>query len=131
MPFTTKGNYSIREILSNSPSLEYQIYTFTKGEVKLELNCLPTLTNNKRQGFAFAYAIDDKQPVIVSEPGARDVINNLLKLKTNLNISTTGTHVLKIWMVDPGIVIDKIIIDFGGVKDSYLGPPESFSNRNR
>jgi hypothetical protein len=54
-----------------------------------------------------------------------------LKLKTNLNISTTGTHVLKIWMVDPGIVIDKIIIDFGGVKDSYLGPPESFSNRNR
>jgi len=125
LPFTSKGNYSIENILSKSPSLDYQIYTFTEGEVVLELNCIPTIPNNKSQGMAFAYSIDDKQPVIVSKPGARDVISNLLKLKTNLNISTAGSHVLKIWMVDPGLVIDKIIIDTGGLKDSNLGPPES------
>jgi len=31
---------------------------------------------------------------------------------------------LKEW-VDPGLAIDKIIIDTGGIKNSYPGPPES------
>ena len=57
--------------------------------------------------------------------GQRDVISNLLKLSTKLNIPAQGQHVLKVWMADPGLIIDKIIIDTGGVKESYLGPPES------
>jgi hypothetical protein len=31
-------------------------------------------------------------------------------------------------MVAPGIVREKIVINMGGVKPSYLGPPESFRN---
>jgi len=46
-------------------------------------------------------------------------------LKTKLFTEKEGQHKFKIWMVDPGLVIDKIIIDTGGLKDSYLGPPES------
>lgn len=32
---------------------------------------------------------------------------------------------LKIWMVDPGVVFQKFLIDAGGLKPTYLGPPES------
>jgi hypothetical protein len=41
-------------------------------------------------------------------------------------ISTPGYHTLKIFMVDPGVVLQKIIVNSGGLKPSYLGPPESF-----
>jgi hypothetical protein len=36
-----------------------------------------------------------------------------------------GAHVLKIWMITPGVVLQRIVIDAGGVRESYLGPPES------
>jgi hypothetical protein len=32
-------------------------------------------------------------------------------------------------MIDPGPVLQKIIVNTGGLQPSYLGPPESYFNR--
>jgi hypothetical protein len=37
-----------------------------------------------------------------------------------------GEHVLKFWRVDAGVVLEKLVIDAGGVTPSYLGPPASY-----
>ena len=40
-------------------------------------------------------------------------------------ITSAGTHTLRIYMVDTGVVLDKIVMDTGGVRPSYLGPSET------
>jgi len=58
-------------------------------------------------------------------------MENLMKIKAKLDMGNEGQHILKVWMVDSGVVIDKIIIDIGGVRESYLGPPESLFYKAR
>jgi hypothetical protein len=125
LPTATAPANSIEEILKSAPVLEYDMVTFTEGEVLLELNCIPSFPVNAKSTLRFAVSIDEERPFIVTDKGQRDVISNVLKLKAKLNFPIRGQHVLKIWMVDPGLVVDKIIINTGGIYDSYLGPPES------
>jgi hypothetical protein len=55
-----------------------------------------------------------------------DVLSNLRRLSTTVNVAAPGKHTLKLYMVDPGVVIDKLVLSFGPLKETYLGPPESF-----
>ncbi|HCC72066.1 MAG TPA: hypothetical protein DEQ09_13085 [Bacteroidales bacterium] len=105
--------------------MKYEIYTFIEGRAEVDLNCIPSYPINKAYGLRIAIAIDNEKPQIVSMEKKGDVMYNMMKLNTLLNLGRAGRHILKIWMVDPGLVIDKIIIDTGGVRESYLGPPET------
>ncbi len=125
LPTNIDSNVSLDDIITKSPALEYDLYTFTEGQATINFNCIPSNPINADHGLRLAVAIDDAKPIIVSDKAGKSVIENLMVLKTKLDIPKEGQHTLKIWMVDPGLVIDKIIIDTGGVKDSYLGPPES------
>jgi hypothetical protein len=54
------------------------------------------------------------------------VMDSVRKVTSIFTLEKPGEHTLKFWMVDPGIVLQKIVVNLGGVKPSYLGPPESF-----
>lgn len=124
---------------NNSPHLEYQILFTTEGEVNVKTFFSPTLNFNDREnGIQFAVSFDDQEPQLVnmtSNPNPPDlnldsvwnkwVSDNINIQSIKLNIEKLGLHTLKIWMIDPGIVLQKIVIDCGGLKPSYLGPPES------
>jgi hypothetical protein len=124
----------------NSPRLEYEIYLFHPGKVEVESILSPSLNFVAGRGLRFAVSFDDQPPQVVTAvpenysvgtgDGNRDweqaVKDNVRKVKTVFTLEKSGEHTLKFWMVDPGIVLQKIVVDLGGVKPSYLGPPESF-----
>ena len=131
LPTNIPGNSSPDDIVTKSPRLEYDIYTFTGGEVTIDFNCIPSNPINAKYGLRIAVSVDDGRPIIVSHNRRRNVIDNLMMITANLDMGHEGQHTLKVWMVDPGVVLDKIIVDTGGVRESYLGPPESMFNNAR
>ena len=51
-----------------------------------------------------------------------NVLRNFSVYKSSLYIDKPGKHTLEIYCTDPGMVVEKIIIDLGGLKQSFLGP---------
>lgn len=127
LPFTTTVKSTPAEIIQQSPLLEYNIYFFSTDSVATQFYLPPSKPINKNYKSRIAVAFDNNEPQILSYQNG-NVIDNLATILSKQFIRTAGTHVLKVWMVDPGVVIDKIVINTGGVKKSYLGPPESFYN---
>jgi hypothetical protein len=116
------------------------MYLFNAGKVQVESRIAPTLNFVAGRGLRFALSFDDGPPQVVTavpenySVGSGDfnrdwgmtVSDNIRTVKTSFDLKTPGEHTLKFWMVDPGVVLEKIVVDCGGVKPSYLGPPESF-----
>jgi hypothetical protein len=85
------------------------------------------------RGLRYAISFDDQPPLVVDalernslsdwETTVRDSVR---KVKSSHALSGSGYHTLKFWMVDPAVVLEKLVVDLGGVKPSYLGPPESY-----
>jgi hypothetical protein len=124
----------------NSPCLEYKMYLFSTGDAKVVAITSPTLNFAPGHGLRFAIALDDAPPQTVTvvpekysaQNGNTDWENsvkiNARAVTTKLTVSAPGYHTLKIWMVDPGVVLQKLVVDMGGAKSCYLGPPESYRN---
>ncbi len=128
----------------DSPSLGYRMYLFSTGEVAVVGTFGPTLNFIHGRPLRYAVSFDDEAPQTVmlvpadynAQNGNRDwemsVINNGRMSRTIHTISSRGYHTLKIRMIDPGVVLEKLVVCFpgdslgGGLKPSYLGPPESF-----
>jgi hypothetical protein len=110
--------------------LEYDLYTTDSGATKVMVYCSPTLPFNESTGLRYAVSFDNETPQIINlhadnseKAWAQSVSDNIRISTSTYNLPKAGKHTLKIWAVDPGIVLQKIVIDWGGVKQSYLGPP--------
>jgi len=122
---------------SGSPRVEFDFYSYDSGACKIQLYFSPTLNFlGDEEGLKFAVSIDDAQPQVVSlnadDKNGRTwegwVANNIIVKTIEQTLSKPGKHTLKYWMVSPAIVLQKAVIDFGSVKPSYLGPPETKMN---
>ncbi|MDB5211420.1 MAG: glycosyhydrolase [Sediminibacterium sp.] len=123
---------------NNSPHLEYEIYVYDTGIVKLQAYLSPTLNFHNDEGLKYAVSVDDETPqtVVINKDDNNTRIwegwmtNNII-IKTTIHaIPIKGRHVIKFWMVSPAVILQKLVGDMGGVKPSYLGPPETRFTQN-
>ncbi|MCL6525089.1 MAG: glycosyl hydrolase 115 family protein [Thermoflavifilum sp.] len=112
--------------------LEYQLYVFDTGLVRISAYLSPTLPFH-RKGLRYAIALDNEPPQVVdinadhSDQAWAEHVSDNINIQTTLHrIDRPGKHVLKFWAIDSGVVLQRIVINLGGLKSSYLGPPESF-----
>jgi len=125
----------------DSPLLEYIIYFFSTGEFETVMHVAPSLNFLPGRDFKIGLSIDDDDAELITvvpeefnaQNGNREweqtVMDNTRFVKGKIRVSEPGYHTLKIWMIDPGIVLEKIVVNTGGVRPSYLGPPESFRGK--
>ncbi|HEV3326990.1 MAG TPA: glycosyl hydrolase 115 family protein [Puia sp.] len=121
----------------NSPHLEYQLYLFDTGTISIQAWFSPILAFN-RHPIHYAISFDDEMPQIIDlssgneDRGVWDkMVGDNIRISLSAHmISHPGAHLLKYWLVDPGPVLQKIVVDAGGVKPSYLAPPESPAANN-
>jgi hypothetical protein len=116
-----------------SPHLEYEMYLFDPGKVEVEAILSPTLNFVPGRGLRYAISFDDQPPQVVDALAQNSqsdwettVKDSVRKVKSTHSMKYSGYHTLKFWMVDPAVVLEKLVVNVGGVKPSYLGPPESY-----
>jgi glycosyl hydrolase family 115 len=118
---------------ANAPCLEYKMYVFHPGTAVVEAILDPTLNFVPGRRLRYAVSFDEESPQMIdaladksSEAWSTSVKDAVRKARSTHVIGNPGYHTLKFWMVDPGVVLQKLVVDFGGVRPSYLGPPESY-----
>jgi hypothetical protein len=118
--------------IDSKASLAYRMYLYDSGDFQLQATLAPTLNFVPGRGLRFAVSVDDGPRTIVDEleqnsqhDREQAVSDSVRRVTLPLTIAKSGLHTLKIWAVDPGVVLERIVVSHGPLKPSYLGPPES------
>ncbi len=130
----TAGRQAIE---NSSPYVEYDFTVFNSGELNVDVFMSPTQDFKKQGGLQFALSIDNEKPTVVNlnegevkpdyqyaEWWSKSVGDHIKIKRSKHTIQAPGKHTLKLWMIDPGIVFQKLVIYTKPQKRTYLGPPE-------
>jgi len=143
-PFPRDISHDTSFPAGTGPALEYDFYAFNtisgSGNITVTTYVAPSWNAGEAdRPLAFAVQLDGSvvqeeqffpNPVPGGVPDAWDgldgfVANSIISVITPFTSVSLGAHTLKITAIEPAVVIEKIVIDTGGVVASYLGPPES------
>ena len=114
-----------------SPELDYKIYFFSTGAFPVTVYRIPTL--NTTGACRLAIGLDSAAPQTLTfvhsaeeSKWGNNVLEQIEKVSGTIQVSAPGYHTLKLWKIDPSMAVDRIVVDTGGLRPSYMGPPESY-----
>jgi hypothetical protein len=103
-------------------------------EAELVMLWSPTLNFNGNRGLRYAVSIDGGPEQTVNINGhyrgelGRWQGEAIIRTSTRHSFAATGgsgRHTIRVRFLDSGLVLQKLMLDTGGLLPSYLGPPES------
>ena len=127
-----KPELSFIENLNNAPYLEYPLHFFSKGELEIQTIVAPSLNFVPDRGIRFAIGFDDETPQVVDilannqhPDWQKSVIDGVRVITSQHNLVQSGATKLRLYLLESGLTVQKIIINTGRLKSSYLAPPQS------
>lgn len=112
--------------LQNNAFVEYDFYTLTASLPRLSVYTLPTHPVNNNYRMRYAVAVDNGPLKVVdfktqgrSEEWKQNVLRNSAIKTIHIERLNPGKHTLRIYMIDPGVMLDRMLIDLGGLKSGY------------
>ncbi|MEJ2544042.1 MAG: glycosyl hydrolase 115 family protein [Calditrichaceae bacterium] len=109
---------------NESPYLEYHFDVEKTGRYEIEIRCLPTHSNNFDQKLWIE--IDGKILKVSSlntkgrsEAWKKNVLRNFVKVTYPVTFEKTGSHILKVYVNQTGIVVDQLAINPDGYGKYY------------
>ncbi|MGD0911910.1 MAG: glycosyl hydrolase 115 family protein [Terracidiphilus sp.] len=125
-PVTAASNTNSKAVL------DYSMYLTDSDGLQLEVTLAPTQNFVPGRGLRFAFSADKEDRIMVDtlqyksqNDWERAVSNSVRRVSYPIFFGSPGYHTLHIWAVDPGVVIERIVVSRGIPGSTYLGPPES------
>lgn len=118
----------------HAPFVEYPVTFAQSGKVTVSLILAPTWPLHPDTSLRYGLGLGSQKPVITDalagfngtdsrwEQWVSDGVNVSV---SELEVKTAGPTTLKLYGLDPALTVQRILIDTGGLKPSYLGPLQS------
>jgi hypothetical protein len=117
---------------ATAPVVEYDFYTSTEAAPTITVATLPTHEATRRNSLRYGVALDDAPMQVLdphtvgrSEEWKQNVLRNSAHRQLKGPVLQPGRHTLKVYLLDPGVVLDYFTLDFGGLQPAYSRIPET------
>lgn len=118
----------------NAPYVEYDLTFFSTGDFEVQTILAPSWPFFPGRGLRYAIAIGDEQPQVIdflrlfdgTDESWEESVKDGVRVGVSMHkVKEPGRTTMRVYMVDPGVTIQKFLIDTGGLLPSYLGPEQS------
>jgi hypothetical protein len=132
MPLQATPLVEATQLAAQAARVEYDFYTLTPAAPVVTVATLPTHQVTRLASMRYGIALDDGPIEVVdfktegrSEEWKQNVLRNAAFRQLKGAPLAAGRHTLKLYLLDPGVVLDRITIDLGGLQPAYGAIPET------
>lgn len=121
----------------HSPRVEYAFAGVTRDTVTVHVYTVPLFPLYPGRSNRFGFSVDGRDVVVAkNEPAEfsnawKDQVlqNSAVAVATFTVDPSATTHTLTLTCGDPGVMVQRIVIDWGGLQPSYVGPSATLAAR--